>query len=139
MSTIQVIENKLSGIQKYLSILERYKQYSRQEIEDNVDIRGALERYLYLAVQSVIDCAESVIAYKKFRKPTTLSDTLYILEEEGVLSTEEMQALVPMTGFRNIIAHGYEHIDYDVVYGVLHNKLADIEHFTEKIKDYCRL
>lgn len=139
MSTIQVIENKLSAMQKYLSTLERYTHYSREEIEQNVDIRGALERYLYLAIQSVIDCAEAVIAYKGFRKPTTLSDTFYILEENVVLTSEDIQPLVHMTGFRNIIAHGYEHINYDVVYDVLHTKLKDIERFSEKIKSYCNV
>lgn len=138
MSTIQVIANKLSAIQKYLSILERYTAYSREELERNIDIRGATERYMYLAIQSVIDCAEAVIAYKKFRKPTTMSDAFYILEEQGVLSPEEIQPLIQMTGFRNIIAHGYEHIDYDVVHDVLHGQLADIVHFAQKIRDYCR-
>ncbi|MBI4253425.1 DUF86 domain-containing protein [Candidatus Uhrbacteria bacterium] len=61
MSTVQVIENKLSAIQKYLTILERYK-----------------------------------------------------------------------------IAHGYEHIDYDVVIDVLHNKLRDVERFAERMREYCR-
>lgn len=139
MSTIQVIENKISAIQKYLSLLERYRSYSREEIEHNIDIRGALERYLYLAIQSVIDCAEAVIAYKKFRKPTTLSDAFYILQEEGALSHEEVQLLVGLTGFRNIIAHGYERIDYDVVYAVLHDELKGIEHFATRIKECVHL
>ncbi|MBI4272757.1 DUF86 domain-containing protein [Candidatus Uhrbacteria bacterium] len=139
MSSLQIIENKISTIQKYLSILDRYKRHSRIDLENDVDIRGATERYLYLAVQSVIDCAEAVIAYKKFRKPTTMSDTFYILHEEGVLSLEAIQPLIQMTGFRNIIVHGYERINYDVVYDVLHHHLLDIEKFLEKIKEYCKV
>ncbi len=73
MTNLAVIENKISAIRKYLKILERYKKYSRDEIEGNVDIRGAVERYLYLATQAVIDLADAVIAYKNFRKPTTMS------------------------------------------------------------------
>ena len=139
MSTVQVIENKLSALQKYLAILERYKPYSREDIEGNVDVRGALERYLYLTIQSVIDCAEAVIAYKNLRKPTTISDAFYILEEAGVFSSDELEPYIQMTGFRNILAHGYERIDYDVVYDVLHNKLADTTRFIEKIRNYCRM
>ena len=64
MSNLTVIENKISSIQKYLKILERYKNYSREELENNIDIRGAVERYLYLVSQATIDLAEAVIAYK---------------------------------------------------------------------------
>ena len=47
MTSINVVENKISTIRKYLSILDRYAGFTRQEIETDVDIRGAVERYLY--------------------------------------------------------------------------------------------
>ncbi len=39
-----------------------------------------------------------------------------------------------MVDFRNIIAHDYKKIDYDIVYDVLQNKLKDIEKFVEEIE-----
>ncbi len=84
MSNIKVIENKKSSILKYLKILERYKDYSQNDIENNIDLRGALERYLYLAIQAAIDMAEAIIAYKDFRKPATMTEAFYILNAEGV-------------------------------------------------------
>jgi uncharacterized protein YutE (UPF0331/DUF86 family) len=71
MSSIKVIENKISSAKKYLKILQRYGGYKKEDIEGNIDIRGAVERYLYLAIQATIDLAEAVIAYKGLRKPTT--------------------------------------------------------------------
>lgn len=78
MSNLKVIENKKSAIRKYLKILQRYRKRSKKEIEGDIDIKGAVERYLYLAVQSTIDLAEAIIAYKSFRKPTTMSEAFYI-------------------------------------------------------------
>lgn len=60
MASLNVIENKISSTRKYLSILERYEKYSKEEIENNIDIRGAVERYIYLVVQSTIDLAVKV-------------------------------------------------------------------------------
>ena len=40
-----------------------------------------------------------------------------------------------MVGFRNILAHDYAEINYDIVYDVLQNKLSDIEEFIQQIKD----
>ena len=129
MTSFNVIENKISSTRKYLSILERYEKYSKEEVENNIDIRGAVERYLYLVVQSAIDLAESVIAYRKLRKPTTMAESFRILYETEMIPLELMQKLVQMTGFRNAIAHAYEDLDYGIVIDVLHNGKKDIAEF----------
>jgi uncharacterized protein YutE (UPF0331/DUF86 family) len=129
MTSINVIENKISATKKYLAILDRYERYTKPEIENDIDIRGAVERYLYLVTQSTIDLAESIIAYRKLRKPTTMAESFHILHESGVISEELVQRLVQMTGFRNVIAHAYEDLDYDIVFDVLHNGKKDISSF----------
>ena len=134
MTSIDVIENKISAVRKYLSILDRYERFARPEIENDIDIRGAVERYLYLVTQSTIDLAESIIAYKKLRKPTTMTESFHILHEAGVISGELMQKLVQMTGFRNVIAHAYVDLDYDIVFDVLHNGRNDIGAFLEALE-----
>jgi uncharacterized protein YutE (UPF0331/DUF86 family) len=139
MSNLKVIENKKSSILKYLKILQRYKKYSRKEIEDDVDIKGAIERYLYLAIQSTIDLAEAIIAYKDFRKPTTMTESFYILNEEKLISDNLTKKLAKMVGFRNIVAHDYEKIDYDIVFDVLQNKIKDVEKFLKEISNRLRL
>lgn len=74
MTEISTIENKIASAKKYLKILDRYKKYSKEEIEKNIDLRGTVERHLYLAVQSAIDLGEAVISLKKFRKPSSMSE-----------------------------------------------------------------
>lgn len=133
MTDRSIIENKISAVKKYLLILRRYKKYSQQEIEENIDLRGAVERYLYLAVQATIDLAEAAISLKHFRKPTTMSDDFYILEEQGIIDLELGEQLIKMTGFRNIIAHEYEKLNYEIVFDILNNRLKDIEKFIKII------
>ena len=139
MSNIDVVESKISSIQKYIKLLERYKKYSQGEIETNPDLKGALERYLYLAAQAAIDLAEAVIAFKDFRRPTTYTDVFYILEEEKFILKELSGRLINMAKFRNIIAHDYEDIDFSIVYDAAQNRLADIEEFIEVAKERLNL
>ncbi len=139
MSNIKVIENKISSVKKYLNILQRYKGYKKEEIESNIDIRGAVERYLYLAIQATIDLAQAVIAYKGFRKPTTMSEAFDILNEERIISAKLTNELVKMVGFRNIITHDYEKLDYEIVYHVLQNAKEDIESFLKMIEGKLNL
>lgn len=134
MSNLKIIENKISAVRRYLKISERYQKYPKAKLLENLDIKGATERYLYLTAQSAIDLAEAVIAYKKFRKPTTMTDAFYILNEEKIIAADLTKKMVEMVGFRNIIAHDYEKVNYDIVYNVLREGLKDIEKFLTKIK-----
>jgi len=138
MTNLSTIENRISAAQKYLKILERYKKYSRKEIETNIDLRGAIERYLYLAVQAAINLAGAVLSFKNFRKPASLSETFIILEEEKIIGRKLCQQLVKMVGFRNILAHDYEEINYEIVSDILKNRLADIREFIRIIDKKIR-
>lgn len=133
MTSLSTVENKISSTKKYLKICYGLKGYSRDKIENDINIRAVVERYLYLVVQSTIDSAESLVSYKNLRKPTTASECFEILKEEGLINQELSKKLTNMTGFRNILAHDYQKINYDIVYDVLHNGLKDIEEFLEKI------
>ncbi len=136
MTSLMIIEDKISSIKKYLNILERYKKFSKEEIEQDIDIRGAVERYLYLVTQTTIDLAETVIAYKKLRKPTTYSENFDILQEKKIISTDITKNMEEMTGFRNTMTHAYDKLDYNKVYNVLQNKLKDIEQFVKTVSKY---
>lgn len=94
MTNIEVLENKISQVKKYLQILEGYKKYRQDEIENDLTLKGALERYLYLAIQSTIDLGEVLISFKKLRKPSTLAESFIVLREAGVLSEELTEKMV---------------------------------------------
>jgi len=134
MTNYIVLENKISSLEKYLNIVKRYKRFSREQIEKDVDIKGMVERYLYLLVQSTIDLAEAVLSFKNLRKPTTFSETFIILEEAKIIEKALAEKMIKMVGFRNILAHDYAEINYDIVYDVLQNRVSDIEEFNKQIK-----
>lgn len=139
MSSISIIEAKITSIRKYLGILKQYKKYSIEDIEDDMMRKGSLERYLYLVTQAAIDLAEAIIAFKEFRRPTTYGESFSILEEENFISLELSKKLVNMTKFRNIIAHDYENVDFQIVFDAARNNLADIEKFLDKIREKLNL
>ncbi|MEK7125410.1 MAG: DUF86 domain-containing protein [Patescibacteria group bacterium] len=133
MTSIDVIENKIAALEKYLAILAGYQAHTQEEIVSDTDRRGACERYLYLATQTAVDLAEAMVSFKQLRKPTSLRESFAILAENGLISQSLTDKMVKMVGFRNALAHDYEAIDYAIVYDVLQNKLADIKEFKEAI------
>jgi len=136
MNSQETIENKISSVRKYLTILENYKKYTRSQIEESLDLRGAVERYLYLAIQSTIDLAGAYISYRNYRKPTTMSDSFVILKERKVVPDEIIKKMILMTGLRNVITHDYDELDYGIVVDVLNNGTKDIESFLESLSKF---
>lgn len=134
MTNIDVLENKISAVKKYLKILTRYQKYSDAEISDNLDLQGALERYLYLATQAAIDLADIVISLKRLRKPSSLKESFEILSEENIIPKSLKEELIKMVGFRNVIAHDYEDVDKNIVYDVLRHRLDDIKEFIKIVE-----
>jgi len=139
MTELSVIENRISLVRKYLKTLERYRNLDIREISSDVDKKGAVERYLYLASQATIDLADAVISFKKFRKPTSMSESFHILNEERVIPNDLTEKMVKMTGFRNVVAHDYEKINYEIVSNIRKKSLDDIETFAKTISDYFKL
>ncbi|MFO7929317.1 MAG: DUF86 domain-containing protein [Candidatus Humimicrobiaceae bacterium] len=134
MTGIEVIENGISKVRKYLSILESYRDKTTKDLASDITLKGTVERYLYLAVQATIDLGEAIISYKGFRKPSTFAESFKILQENKLISKTLEEKMARMTGFRNWIAHDYGDIDHNILHDILLNRLKDIEDFLDDAK-----
>lgn len=133
MTNISVVENKISEVKKYLQEVDGFRSLTREEILGDSRTKGALERYLYLSVQSTIHLAEAFVSYMEFRKPSTLRSSFKILGEQGIIEEELAEKLSNMVSFRNVLAHDYVSLDYDIVFNVLEEDIDDIEEFINLI------
>ncbi len=133
MTNINILKNKISQFAKYFKILKKYQKFSKKEIETNEDIRGMVERYLYLLCQVAIGLSEAFIAYRKYRQPMSARESFDILLEEKIITRSMQEILRNLVGFRNILAHEYANIKYDIVYDVLQNQINDAKKFVDKI------
>jgi len=134
MTSIEVIENKISFIQQHLGYLERYKKFSKDEIVAQQDLRGAVERFMFLVVQATIDLAEATISLKHLRKPTSMAEVFEILLEVSLIKPDLCRCLVQMVGFRNILVHGYQKLNYDILYAALQNGDKDVQALVSSVK-----
>ena len=139
MTGLNVLENKVAYIQKYLAKAERYLTYSQKQIEESDDLRGAVERYLYLLAESCISLAEAIVSFQNLRKPSYAQEAFDILAEEKILPKGFTNEFGRIVGFRNALAHDYEELDFSIVYDVLHTKLDAIRQFLRYVQDRFNL
>jgi len=130
------ILNKLERLQKYVRILNSYKKYSFQDINEDFTLRGAIERYLEVSLECCIDIGEMIISSRGLRKPETYREVIEILGEVDILPQGFAERFAEATKFRNILVHMYAEIDVEMVYEILQNNLGDFDEFARHIARY---
>ncbi len=127
--------DRLEHLRRYLRQLREFEPVSKEELESDMVKRGAVERYLHLSLETVIDIASMVIAHEAEERPDSYREALRMLGRHGVLGREFAERFSDAAGFRNILVHGYTDVDLDEVVEVF-DRLDDFETFARSIVEY---
>ncbi len=132
------ILSKLEQLREYVKILDSYKKYSVEEIKNDFTLKGALERYLQVALECVLDIGEMIISMKSLKKPETYREVIEILGREGILPKEFSEEFKEAVKLRNILVHMYTEVDLNILYKILQNKLKDFNEFAKYVAQYLK-
>ena len=123
----EVIRKRLHKLDEYVSILKKFHKYSFKEFISDPEHYGSAERFLQLAIETLTDLGNHVVADLNLGEVNWYSDIPSILNKKGYLDSLLAEKWVRMIGFRNTLVHDYLDIDRTIVYDVLKNGLSDIE------------
>lgn len=129
-----VLYKKISHLRYNLDRLTEKRALTEAEFQADADAREAVLLNLQQAIQGCIDIGTHIIADEGWGVPGSLSDIFYKLEEHNILPKPLAAAMIPMAGFRNLIVHQYEDIDYSIVYQLYQQRLGDIERYVNAIQ-----
>lgn len=133
---LEEINQRFQYLRKYITFLKQKQPVTSEELINNLEKRGAIERYFQLAAEAVLDVANLIIAEYRFRTPTDYKDCLLILGEEGVLEKKFAQQFSSLAGFRNALVHDYVKIDYQIVADRLNHDLGDFDTFAKQVASF---
>lgn len=136
MTLQEKIVKKIESLREYAGYLQGYQNNTLEDLQKDPTLRGAVERYLHLSAECVIDIAEIMIAELGLRKPEEYREAINILGEAGVIPAEFAYYFAPLAGFRNILVHEYAKIDLSEVHRHLQQDLKDFEKFSGYIAGY---
>ncbi len=132
----ETIYSKLELLEEYIDILKDYQDYRLEEIRQDQTLKGAVERYLQVSLECMIDIGEVIISRRSLKKPESYKEIFTILGDNGILPVDFSRQISPAAGFRNVLVHMYAHIDMEKVYFYLQNHLDDLEQFARYIALY---
>jgi uncharacterized protein YutE (UPF0331/DUF86 family) len=131
-----LIAKRLAKLREYVRLLRILRNHSQKDFITDPFIIGNVERYLQLAIQTLLDICNHIVADNKLGPVEEYRDAIRLLGEGGYLDPNLVQRLIPMAGLRNILVHDYLDVDRDRIYTLLQNQLEDFEHFSTQIAKY---
>ncbi|MFQ6061248.1 MAG: DUF86 domain-containing protein [Thermoplasmata archaeon] len=130
------IHSKLEDLRKYTNLLKQYRQESKERLMSDLTLRGAVERYLQVSIECVLEIGEMIISKESWRKPETYREVIEILGEKNVLPSEFAERFSRIAGLRNILVHRYADVDLDELYHHLQEDIGDFDEFARHIANH---
>jgi uncharacterized protein YutE (UPF0331/DUF86 family) len=127
LKKLELIDEYLKRIREIAKEHKTFKSYMKAWKD-----RSAVERNLQTTIEAIIDIGKMIISDRKLRTPENNREIFLILNENKFFPEEHLKLIEQMIGLRNIIVHGYDKIDNEVIYGIIKKKTAELE----KVKTY---
>ncbi len=133
-----LILRKLAELDEYFKQIKEYEGITTAEYSADWKIQRVIERTLQMMIETCVDIAGHIIADKRYRTPTSYSDSFRVLQEEKVLSDKLFFALEKMAKFRNIVVHHYDIVDAEIVVSILKKDLKDFPEYRDAIVNFLK-
>ena len=132
----ELLSRKISRLRTYTEALKSAEDIDWEKYKSDLRAKAFVERYLHLAIEEVIDIANHLISFFKWREPTGYRDLFQILKEHGIMSEKDLPTFQNMASFRNMLVHRYETIDEELVFGLFKKRLDDFELFIRMVVNW---
>jgi len=132
----ELLSRKISRLRSYTEALKSAEDIDWEKYKSDLRAKAFVERYLHLAIEEVIDIANHLISFFKWREPTGYRDLFQILKEHGIMSEKDLPTFQNMASFLNMLVHRYETIDEELVFGLFKKRLDDFELFIRMVVNW---
>jgi uncharacterized protein YutE (UPF0331/DUF86 family) len=128
-----LILRKLAELEEYHRQMKEYAGIALEQYSQDWKIQRIVERTLQMMIETCVDIAGHIISDQRYRVPTSYGDSFRVLLENNIVGKALFEKLEKMARFRNLIVHHYEHIDPEIVLGILKRNLDDFLEFKDSI------
>ena len=113
MTDPALVAKKLAVIETSVADLRRLAR--PEALAHDIREQRFVEHTLQIDIQAAMDVASHVVSDERLGEPDTNRQLFDLLTRGGWLSSELADTMKRMTGFRNVIVHGYQAVDLGIV------------------------
>jgi len=135
----EMIKGKITRIDKELSYLADFKDFTFDELAKDYLMHHATERLIEVIVNFAIDINQHIIANSvKKDLPFDFKESFLILSDIGVYPKGFANQIGQSAGLRNILVHDYARLDETKFYNSIKDCLGDYTAYCRYIMDYIK-
>ena len=129
--------DRLAYAKRYVKVLRDLRGRVKEDegLSGDIVVRGAIERYLHLSIESLIDVGFRICSLLGLEKSERYRDVARILRDANVLDEKSSKKLELWIGLMNILVHGYATIDSRKLFGAL-NEIEELEAIANQLSRY---
>ncbi|ETR68111.1 MAG: hypothetical protein OMM_10869 [Candidatus Magnetoglobus multicellularis str. Araruama] len=90
---------------------------------------------IFFSEQCINICKHFVSALD-LEEPKSYANCFEIIANENIIPLESIQTFKLMSGYRNLIIHGYDTVDDSVTYDIYTKRLNDFRLFIDAVRKY---
>lgn len=132
------IRVRIKEIRKRLTILDKnFKGVPEKKFTKDESLNAAAERHLQIAIQACIDIANHIVAALGLERPAKeTAEAFYSLVKEGIIPDDFVHTMVKITGYRNVLVHGYLEVNRHETYLNIQKRLPGLSKFAKYIEEF---
>lgn len=133
-----LIKDRLSMIAEFYQELELLKEIPQAEFLEKRN-SAAAESFLRRSLEAVFDVGRHILAKTGHLDLTREYRSIALgLGEKMVVSEELSATLVEMAGYRNRLVHLYHLVSSEELYGIVRNKIGDLQEFVRQVNLFLK-
>jgi len=132
VTDVELLEKKLAFIETCVRELRQLSKLER--IAHDIREERFVAYTLQIAIQAALDIASHIVSDARLGEPRTNQELFALLQRHHWLSSALTDTMRQMVGFRNIVVHGYQNVDSEIMRDIVEHRLDDLLAFTSVIK-----
>jgi len=120
----RIVTEKLESLRRCSHRVQEKTPQQREKFLTDLDLQDIIVLNLSRAIQLCVDIGAHLIAASQEKTPATMGETFDILHRMQVIDSRITIRMKKAVGFRNIAVHGYQEIDFAIVYAMITQPLG---------------
>ena len=128
----QLVAQKLESLRRCIQRVESRLPDNLNALLADLDAQDIISLNLTRAVQLCVDIASHWLAeHPDATAPKTMAQAFEALAQSGVIDADLAARMRKSVGFRNVMAHNYDDINWAIVYAICTKHLGDFRTFAK--------
>jgi uncharacterized protein YutE (UPF0331/DUF86 family) len=132
----QLVAQKLESLRRCVQRVESRLPEDLDTLLVDLDAQDIISLNLTRAVQMCVDIASHWLAeHAEATAPKTMGQAFEALAQSGIIDTELAARMRKSVGFRNVMVHNYDDVNWEIVHAIGSKHLGDFRAFAKVFSD----